>query len=179
MIIKFKLFENNIDIDPYGEEDWNEVIYPQDNEWVLCIKDHPNFEEGKKYKVLYVNRTCVWLNKPKSYGNLYQSMGFHKEYFYDYFERIIDENFHLDIDPYGEEDWNEIDLIPITYGTEINVGDKIYYHYHRNGNPLVMGVVKKIVKSPFDGQRCYIISGVTTLSKWHNELIGCGAKIKI
>ena len=47
MITKFKLFENHLDIDPYGEEDWDDskpfikwlkLHYPDENSWNKITK---------------------------------------------------------------------------------------------------------------------------------------------
>lgn len=45
MIIKFKIFENNKDIDPFGEEDWN-IYGPIEN--LKYGEDGPKFKCGDR-----------------------------------------------------------------------------------------------------------------------------------
>lgn len=55
MITKFKLFEGHEDVDPYGEENWDEINI---GDMVKCIRDNPTYpnkekilNKGKIYKI--------------------------------------------------------------------------------------------------------------------------------
>ena len=176
-----KKFEQFNESDPYGEENWIEYPPYEVGDKLICKKywggsdDDGWITPGKTYEIESKKGEYMFVIRDDNSSKLFFNAGLLDKYF----DRKIDEGVNLDIDPYGEEDWNEINLVPITWNTIINVGDIIYYHYRRNGNPLVMGKVKKIVKSPFDGQKCYVISNNATRSNlWHYELIGCGAQIR-
>ena len=78
-----------------------------------------------------------------------------------------------DIDPYGEEDWEDDNYIPIDWNTEIEIGDKIYFF-----NNKIIGEVLKIIKPSSDfkqEQEEYILD--THRRVWKSMLIGMDARI--
>jgi hypothetical protein len=183
MITRFKIFEKHEDIDPYGEEDWDGCPQYEIGDKLICKRycgsNHDGWiTPGKTYKIESKHGEYMYVIRDDNSSKLF----FNASLLDKYFKRKIDEGVHSDIDPYGEEDWSEvnsIDLIPIDRNSIINIGDVIYYHYRRNGNPIVMGEVINIVKSPFDGDKCYVLQrGGDTNNRWHRQLMGCGAQIK-
>jgi hypothetical protein len=71
MIIKFKIFENNIDIDPYGEEDWNDENEIKEGDIVLCIQSKEatgnlplvkhEIKKGINYEVIDVGHNEIFI----------------------------------------------------------------------------------------------------------------------
>lgn len=92
--------------------------------------------------------------------------------------KIFEQN--LELDPYGEEDWEDedINLTTINNNTIINIGDKIYYHYCRNGHPIIIGKVIDIIKSK--KIIMYVLRKLNGAIRYRsrNDLMGCGARVK-
>ncbi len=135
MITKFKIFENidHYDVDPLGEEDWSEPI-----EIGSIVEVLPNMINyiGKKWSEKVVSKLIGKQFKVKQLNNI----GGYKNCVVVYHgpdadigvtgylipkdcikivENSIFENIdHSDIDPYGEENWVDINSI-------LKVGDKI------------------------------------------------------
>ena len=133
MIIKFKIFESNKqELDPYGEENWGDEIGPENwkrGDIIVCIDDS-------------------WSNGKLKKGNEYEIYEMHEDYavlvcgghaWHDVKKFKLKESEVLekyeDIDPYGEEDWDE---------DEYTVGDKL--------------ICKKSIYSAFNN-RCFFHVG--------------------
>jgi len=178
--------KENLNIDPYGEENWDDdPLYKIGDKVEVDIGPNYNFdcwgivtnydEDERKYSVnCYRRKTGYWKGERK--------LG--EEEIRPYRKRFLGfrlkENLNEDpIDPYGEEIWIDIIPDPINWRTEIEIGDKIYYHYDRNGiDPAFMGEVTYIVKSPLDEQKCYVLNKYgEERNIWHEDLVSAAARI--
>ena len=100
MIKKFEQFDNHFELDPYGEEDWD-----GDNEFkvgdkIICWYDDwtdHKLKKGCEYTVKGIKDYLISLDEfPFNVFSI------------DRFVKKENENInHSDLDPYGEEDWNE------------------------------------------------------------------------
>jgi len=112
--IKVRVDENaHNELDPYGEEDWGEPVEFKEGDIVVCIgKDWNNrqIEIGEEYVCagpsyeLPHNDGKLFIDVVKSNGLRYG--GYHTWKFK--LKKDVNENIdHSDIDPYGEEEWDE------------------------------------------------------------------------
>lgn len=115
MIIKFKLFEQNA-VDPYGEENWENIefskgdivkakvdIYGPGHAFGLIY-----FKKDKNYKIIGFKHNLYWVMGEFNLGSVrIFSLGEMN----DFFEKIdnIQENKSENIDPYNEENWEDVD----------------------------------------------------------------------
>jgi hypothetical protein len=96
---KIELNENHSDIDPFDEEDWNDNKVNVGDE-VICtrVENCYGLTIGKTYKVSVIDFGGI------SVVNDYKKLA---EYRKDRFKKIeLNEN-HSDIDPFGEEEWDD------------------------------------------------------------------------
>lgn len=106
---KFKDFikEQHDEIDPYGEEDWDDRIYTRDDIKVGDkIKSYSSDKFGiiKKIdgdKIIVTDYFKDWDGTITNLLNQLNVRIFYKE------EKVVESADNSDIDPYGEEDWKE------------------------------------------------------------------------
>jgi hypothetical protein len=162
---KHFIIKENIksDVDPYGEENWND-LEPVDDVVLRFRNYYKCVECGNEWEDEW-DSTCD--DECPNCGTIMTP----------YESEDINESFTED-DPYGEEIWNDIKPDPINRDTEIEIGDKIYYHYDRNNiEPAFMGEVERIINHPKFGFVDYLISGKYSREISKMNLIGCGARI--
>jgi len=135
MIKKFKLFESHEDIDPYGEEDWDNSGDYNIGDDVVCIDVNRSWEItlGKIYKVVDFDH---W-GDPK----IICDNGKESYYVKDRFKKIS-ENIHSDVDPYGEENWDE---------DEFNIGDDVVCLNINGSRGITVGKIYKVVNIDYKG----------------------------
>jgi hypothetical protein len=111
MIIKFKIFETYRENDPFDEEDWNDENQDfKKGDRVLCIKgtepDSGGPIQGQEYIVVYICEYDPLMDVKTIDGD---DIG---EWFRERFVKVrtVNENDHFDIDPLGEEDWNDMPM---------------------------------------------------------------------
>ena len=104
------------DIDPYGEENWEE--FSSD----LKVGDYIRNSFSPLYnyaKIVSVDGNRIELSS--RYGSRWEDFDTIKEWIDSgvcYIDRKVEENIHSDIDPYGEEDWGDV--------LSMKVGDKVW-----------------------------------------------------
>jgi hypothetical protein len=54
------------------------------------------------------------------------------------------EEYNIEIDPYGEEFWDDENLILVDWNTEIEIGDEVYIRYERTDDVKYLGEIIKI-----------------------------------
>jgi len=145
MITKFKIFEYN-ELDPYGEENWKDDIFiPITSETILKVNDEiydPDYEFYGTIKEVFIGdmgRTVFYNIRKKNYNTISRTKDNLKHYEYKVKINNIQES-HNEIDPYGENNWDDDDIIDITTAKNIEIGDTIY-----DDNNVEVGVVENIV----------------------------------
>ncbi len=175
MITKFKLFEINSDIDPYGEEDWEDVdLVNITMKTPIKIGDMISSSSGSiwgKVERIETNEEEIYIRTPQDKLE-YCSKPF--LCVFDYKIKVGKQFEHNELDPYDEEDWEEPeilddDLTEITMKTILKVGDIIY----TSGN-VYHGVITDVLK----GKEYYIYNGIRKTYNSQQMLYLLGYKIK-
>jgi len=149
--MKIKLFEEFNELDPYGEEDWNDENEIKKGDIVTTIRDIESLtgkiiRKGVDYKVVDI-----------AFGGNYISLKGQSSWFLVNAFKKVNES-HDDVDPYGEEIWideNKIDeIVRRIENNELHIitcgaGFLIYDH---NLNPEVFHfILLHDFKNPEDG----------------------------
>jgi hypothetical protein len=175
--MKYLKYFENMEIDPFGEEDWDEKeLYGMD--FYLSEDQYPVYSSGEPFKAPWTGKNWVLIKKNNVYyiigemrftnsdffmfysdfrsienNNLkeyddeikrilndveknlvvdeltknfkmYRRFG-NTEHYIDMINKFVNEN--MDVDPFGEEDWNENDIYGIKW--------KDYYLFKKDKNP--------------------------------------------
>jgi hypothetical protein len=136
--------ESHLDVDPYSEEDWNDVEIPIGECEILMLKDQetPAYRynwnnQDQDFYVYYHGGNYLHLNRNQKYIiNITEQKGDYIEFTFDKFKtagemefyeipissftilNVINEN-KEEVDPYNEEDWDDIDY------DNFKIGDKV------------------------------------------------------
>ena len=106
-----KINEGHEDVDPYGEEDWNGDNELKIGDSVVCVDTNRayNITIDKIYKILDFDRSGdpYIINDKRDVGN----------YCLWRFKKVKLNEAHEDVDPYGEEDWDD--------EPELKIGDEV------------------------------------------------------
>jgi hypothetical protein len=99
-IDKFKKINETHENDPFNEENWGNDEFEAGDD-IICIEKAFGITAGKIYRVIEVDKN----NNPRIRLDNDTDSGY---YFKFRFKKVkLNEN-HLDIDPYSEENWNEL-----------------------------------------------------------------------
>lgn len=115
--------KNRKDVDPYGEEQWDEISV---GDVVNCI------DPGKRSKLKRnVDYIVTWFDKDNWSDNdgLIKVKGSRTTWKKDRFiKKELKETFHSEIDPYGEENWN--DSKKVRCKNDITTSNGKYWFFH-------------------------------------------------
>lgn len=128
--------EQHSDIDPYGEEDWDELsnipFEPEDE--VICIGEDFYFGliRGEKYIIKKIYNGHHFLNQHNFYVDVEHKNGnITKGHKLSRFKKLIKEQINIDIDPYGEEDWRK-EKKYVRCKNDVFTSNGLFWIFHSN-----------------------------------------------